>query len=199
MTGVASLLSSFLLNAVFSPAGNPGVERPVVPADVFVYTFEALGYLLIAIGVTALVVALPQAREQLSAYLAVAFLWIAAVFFTLVTHGRRAQVEAFEAGRSDLLIDGALPGWDEFYSVGYVFFGAGIGFTAVILVRTELTHRIGAMVGGIIGVALAIFFYSRLVMGSAAVDYRLFFPGFIALLVWLVATGVMVYRDARRM
>jgi hypothetical protein len=73
MVSIIFLFSSYASNAVVSPAGNPGVERPVVPADVFVYTFDASAFVLAAIGVAAVIVSVAVTWQWLSSYLAVVF------------------------------------------------------------------------------------------------------------------------------
>lgn len=192
VAGVVSLFSSFGLNAALSPPGNPGVERPVVAADVFVYTFEAFAFVLVALAVT--VLAVPGASTHRPAsYLAPVFLWIATVFFVFVTLGRREQADLFEAGRADLLVDGRLPGWEGFYSAGYLFFGVGIALFGRVLGRTGLAHRVMGYVGGGLGMLLATGAYIRLVFGRTdATDAGLTPAPFVIL--WLLVLGIMLSR-----
>lgn len=195
VAGVISLFSYFGLNGVLSPPGNPGIERPVVAADVFVYTFQAFAFVLVATGVTMLLVSVPYGERRPSGYLAAALTWIATVFFVFIALGRREQADLFEAGRADLLLDGALPGWEGFYSAGYLFVGAGIALFGWALHRTGIVHRAMGYAGTVIGVLLAIGAYVRLVFGRTSATDAGLLPT-LFLLIWLVAVGIVLYKRA---
>ena len=196
VASVISLFSSFGLNAVLSPPGNPGGDRPVVVADVFVYTFEALAFALAAIGVTTILVSMLFEERRPSGYLAAVFMWIAAVFSVFVTLGRREQADLFEAGRTDLLLDGSLPGWEGFYSAGYLFFGAGVALFGWWLHRTRVAPRAMGYVGTVLGALLALGAYIRLVFGrTPATDVGLMPMLFV--LIWLFVLGTVLYMRGR--
>ena len=196
VASVISLFSSFGLNAVLSPPGNPGVERPVVAADVFVYTFEALAFALAAVGVTTILASLPFEESRPSGYLAAVLMWIAAVFFVFVTLGRREQADLFEAGRTDLLLDGRLPGWEGFYSAGYIFFGTGIALLGWWLHRTRVAHRAMGYVGTALGLPLAVGAYVRLVFGRTPATDAALMPT-VLVLAWLFVLGIVLYKRGR--
>jgi len=196
MASVISLFASFGLNAALSPPGNPGVERPVVTADVFTYTFETLALVLAAIGITTVLSSVPFGERRPSGYLAAVFTWVATVFFAFVTLGRREQADLFEAGRTDLLLDGRLPGWEGFYSAGYIFFGVGVALLGWGLSRMRVTHQAMGYVGAILGTALALGAYIRLVFGSTQVTDAGLIP-VLLVLIWLFALGVVLYKSGR--
>lgn len=168
----------------------------MVLVDVFVYTFETSAFVLAAIGVTAVVVSVPVAGQWLSSYLAIVFSWIAVVFFMFITLGRQEQVQIFEAGRSDLLLDGRLPGWEGFYSAGHLFFAAGIVMFNLTVFRTQLAGPALSVVGVILGVLLAAAAYARLVFGRETVSDAYLTP-FLFILIWLFVLGVLFYRRSR--
>jgi hypothetical protein len=196
MASIVSLFLTFPAHGFLSPPGNPGVERPVVPADVFVYTFETSAFVLAAIGVTAVIVSVPMAQQRLSSYLAIVFSWIAVVFFMFITLGRQEQVQIFEAGRSDLLLDGRLAGWQGFYSAGHLFFAAGIVMFSLTVFRTKLTGRALSVVGFVLGGLLAVAAYARLVFGRETVSDGYLTP-FLFIMIWLFVLGVLFYRRSR--
>lgn len=194
MTSIISLFWSYGSNAFVSPSGNPGVERPVVSADVFVYTFETFAFVLAAVGVTAMITAIPETRQWLSSYLAVIFMWITVVFFMFITLGRQTQAEIFRADREDLLLMGRLPGWEGFYSAGFLFFGTGVAFFGFVLQWCKITSRAFSIIGSILGIMLAVTAYARLVMGRDGVPDGFLAPS-IFIMIWLFVLGVLIYRQ----
>jgi hypothetical protein len=112
------------------------------------------------------------------------------VFITL---GRQEHVEVFQADRDDLLLMGRLPGWEDFYSAGFLFFGIGMTLFGAALFRTHLTSRALCTVGMVLGVLLAVGGYLRLVLGHNDVTDAFLRP-FLFFMIWLFILGVLICR-----